>query len=62
MSADHYLLRQHVKKTCRPNLEDSNVICCATCPFEDEIIETYPELEELFIAKRCLKKNKNKSN
>ena len=44
-------MKRHVK-LCRRNLRDKRVKCCAQCPFEDEIIFRYPELRELFIAKR----------
>ena len=44
-------LKNHVK-LCRKNLKSNRVKCCATCPFENEIISIYPELKELFKKKR----------
>lgn len=44
-------LRNHVK-LCRRNLNSSRVKCCATCPFEEEIVGLFPELKILFEEKR----------
>jgi len=44
-------LAVHVK-LCRKNLKAGRVRCCATCPFEEFVVESYPELRELFEAKR----------
>lgn len=44
-------LEEHVK-LCNKNLKSDRVKCCANCPFEDEIVEHYPELKVLFIKKR----------
>ena len=44
-------LKHHIK-LCRRNLSSARVKCCATCPFEEEIIAVYPELAALFEAKR----------
>ena len=44
-------LSKHVK-LCRKNLKDKRVKCCATCPFEEIIIEHSPDLKELFETKR----------
>ena len=35
-------------KLCRRNLKSSRVKCCSTCPWRDELIKIYPEMEELF--------------
>lgn len=48
---DSKKLAIHIK-LCRKNLKSKRVKCCANCPFEEEIIEHYPELEVMFIAKR----------
>ena len=52
--ADKYILRQHIKKVCIPNLTNEKVGHCGTCPFEDEILEERPDLHEYFVAKRSL--------
>ena len=44
-------LQVHVR-LCRRNLKSDRVICCATCPFEEEITQEYPEMIELFERKR----------
>lgn len=44
-------LRDHVK-LCRKNLKSSRVVCCAGCPFEEEIVKEYPELRKMFKEKR----------
>jgi hypothetical protein len=44
-------LMTHIK-LCKRNLKSSRVKCCANCPFEAEITHHYPELRELFEAKR----------
>ena len=44
-------LRQHIK-LCKRNLKSERVKCCAQCPFEEEIIQEYPELKKKFIEKR----------
>lgn len=46
-------LSKHVR-LCRRNLRSRRVRCCATCPFEDEIVKHYPELAEQFRIKRLL--------
>jgi hypothetical protein len=50
-------LINHVK-LCKRNLKSDRVECCKSCPFEDEIIQEYSELKELFELKRekCQKK------
>lgn len=45
-------LDKHVKKLCKRNLRSDRVKVCAECPFEDQIIQHYPELGALFRAKR----------
>lgn len=45
------LLADHVR-LCRRNLRSRRVKCCARCPFEDEIVDAYPKLRALFVAKR----------
>jgi hypothetical protein len=52
--ADKYILKQHIKKLCKPNLRNKRIKYCATCPFEDIIIEEDNTLKELFIKKRSL--------
>lgn len=44
-------LKIHIK-LCRKNLKSKRVKCCANCPFEEEIVKHYPELEIMFITKR----------
>jgi hypothetical protein len=44
-------LKKHVK-LCKKNLKDMRTKCCASCPFEEEIVAHYPELQELFIKKQ----------
>jgi hypothetical protein len=53
MTANTYKRRlaNHVK-LCRKNLKSNRVKCCATCPFEDFIVASYPDTEVLFKAKR----------
>jgi len=48
---DKERLRTHVR-LCRRNLKSARVKCCATCPFEKEIIKEYPEMGMLFDSKR----------
>jgi len=48
---DTIKLRRHIK-LCRRNLKSDRVKCCATCPFEQEILLCYPDLKKLFIQKR----------
>jgi len=44
-------LKNHVK-LCKRNLKSDRVKCCATCPFEDEIVFFNPELKKGFVEKR----------
>jgi hypothetical protein len=53
-------LQKHVR-LCRRNLTSRRVKCCATCPFEDEIVMVYPHLKKLFVAKRREQKCKSTS-
>ena len=46
-------LAHHIK-LCRRNLASYRVKCCATCPFEEEIVGVYPDLAALFDRKREL--------
>lgn len=48
---DKVKLLIHIK-LCKKNLKSSRVKCCATCPFEEEILRVYPELALLFMDKR----------
>lgn len=48
---DKVKLQNHVK-LCKRNLNSGRVRCCAACPFEEEIVKVYPDLAELFEAKR----------
>ena len=48
---DRDKLTKHVK-LCKKNLKSKRVICCGTCPFEEEIVKEYPELKQLFEEKR----------
>lgn len=48
---DKEKLETHIK-LCRRNLKSNRVKCCATCPFEEEILKEYPELKWAFIGKR----------
>lgn len=55
-------------RLCQKNLESKRVKCCGTCPFEEEILAVYPEMVDLFTAKRkflaetnlCSEKKQNK--
>lgn len=62
--ADKYILRQHIKKVCIPNLKNEEVVCCGICPFEDEILEERPDLRDYFVGKRSLslKSKKKETN
>lgn len=44
-------LKNHIK-LCSRNLKSDRVKCCASCPFEDEIVSFYQELKKLFVEKR----------
>jgi len=55
---DRKRLEKHIK-LCRRNLLDERTKCCALCPFEKEILSVYPELEELFEAKRRAQEKKD---
>ena len=44
-------LKKHIR-LCKRNLHNRRVKCCATCPFEEEILEHYPELWNDFVGKR----------
>lgn len=46
-----YRLKSHIK-LCTKNLKSDRVICCAGCPFEDEILAVYPGMKRLFEEKR----------
>lgn len=48
---DKSKLTTHIK-LCKRNLRSDRVKCCAGCPFECVIIESYPELRDLFEEKR----------
>lgn len=48
---DRVKLGKHVK-LCVKNLKSGMVKCCGECPFEEEILSVYPELEELFVRKK----------
>jgi len=48
---DRLKLTNHIK-LCRRNLKSDRVKCCASCPFEEEILNVYPDLEVMFINKR----------
>jgi len=48
---DEERLKEHIK-LCKRNLKRADVVCCATCPFEQEIVSFYPELQEAFDNKR----------
>ena len=47
---------------CKKNLKSDLVICCATCPFEEEIVRNYHELGVLFVTKRINIKRKEFKN
>lgn len=44
-------LKVHIK-LCAKNLMNRRVKCCATCPFEKEIVREYPGAAVLFESKR----------
>ncbi len=44
-------LKSHIR-LCRRNLRSDRVKCCATCPFEEEIVAAYPDMEKEFMHKR----------
>ena len=56
---DKKKLKKHIR-LCRKNLKSNRVICCAECPFEKEIVDEYPDIEELFKNKRNLIINRGK--
>ena len=62
VSVDKYMLRQHIKKICEHNLKSEKIRICATCPFEDIIVDELPYLKEFFIAKRSLLLKLEKDN
>ena len=45
-------LMRHIKKLCLKNLRSDRAVCCAECPFEEEIVAAAPSTKELFKAKR----------
>lgn len=49
-------LKKHIK-LCIRNLKSDKIKCCANCPFEEEILNEYPELKEKFIIKKERYKN-----
>jgi hypothetical protein len=51
LTADRKKLEKHVH-LCIRNLASDRVKCCATCPFEDQIVAAYPELRGWFRNKR----------
>ena len=48
---DKEKLKEHIH-LCHKNLRSLRVKCCATCPFEEEIVGAYPEMGFLFKWKR----------
>jgi len=48
-------MKEHIK-LCRKNLNSKKIKCCATCPFEEEIIKYDPTLLNKFKQKRTLLK------
>ena len=48
---DKKKLKKHVK-LCKRNLSSDRVVCCAECPFEEEIVSEYPEMGPFFKIKR----------
>jgi hypothetical protein len=52
VKGDNYLLEQHIKKICTPNLLSNMVTFCSMCPFEDIIVAAEPTLKEKFVSKR----------
>lgn len=50
-------LHIHIK-LCKSNLKSKRIKCCANCSFEEEILRYYPELQELFEAKRSFLREK----
>lgn len=44
-------LKNHIK-LCKRNLRNNAVKCCKDCPFEEIIIDRYPELKKGFKEKR----------
>lgn len=51
MGMDIKKLRVHIK-LCKRNLKSDRIKCCATCPFEEEITQVFPELKKEFKQKR----------
>jgi len=45
-------LKIHIK-LCRRNLRSLRARCCANCPFEEEILDEYPNLKKLLVTKDC---------
>jgi len=52
-------LENHIK-LCRRNLRSERVVCCASCPFENDILSVYPELKMEFSEKRAFVKRRGK--
>lgn len=55
VSVDRDKLTTHIR-LCKRNLRSDRVQCCASCPFEEEILLVYPELKKMFQRKREIKK------
>ena len=54
-------LKNHIK-LCQKNLKSNRVKCCTECPFEEEILTHYPDLNKLFLTKRLALKHLRKSD
>ena len=46
-----HLLQDHIK-LCKKNLRSKRVKCCASCPFEEFIIDKSPGMAVMFEDKR----------
>lgn len=52
-------LANHVR-LCKRNLLSERVVCCGSCPFEEEITSHHPSLKSLFVQKRKFLKSRQK--
>jgi hypothetical protein len=53
-------LANHVR-LCGRNLRSDRVVCCASCPFEDDLTYYFPDLAKLFARKRASLRAKGKA-
>ena len=44
-------LKDHFNKLCKRNLKNKKIKCCHKCPFEDDLIDQFPEAKKMFEEK-----------